>query len=931
MRYFTLQVVFVLLFFSAQSRELDSYKSNYQEFTPFITNTFNVHNQNWCIAQNPVTQLIYLANSEGLLEFNGIQWTKYPLTDRMPCRSVLVDSSGIIYTGSFEDFGYWQPNSSGILEYHSLSALTEIEKNDEIWKIYLHNRVIYFQSFTAIYQYNGTSITKITSPAPMLFLHQVGGHFITQIFEKGLYRLEHGDLKFIPNSDIFAGKKVHAIIPRNDGQWMVCTDNLGIYLYNGLAFNHFNSKASSFLSTYLCNSAKQVNDSTYAFGSILNGLIITNGKGEILSRFNTNNGLQNNTILSLHVGQDGGLWVGLDEGVNFINLSSAYTHYKTQNGAIGTIYALLKQGDKIYLGTNHGLFVTDVGKKDWLYNFSNIRLVEKSQGQVWSLNEFENQIICGHNDGTFVVDGENLRQLSTVTGGWSYTILGDYLLCGTYTGIVIFKKDNSNRWQFYSKPDNFLEPSRYIEVDYLGYIWASHHQKGIFRVEISEDRKQAQRTTYFPSINNEKLNLKVFKINNRVVFTTSENIYTYDNVRNDFTVIEPLSTDIGEYRSAIQICVHQKNEYWFVMEDRIALFEIGIDFSAKKLYEIRLKNITLPQHNINIIKLSDNTILVPTPEGLDSYNLSITGQGHTGRGLTIDKVNFYGRNNRSVTHLYPTKELTTSWNINNVTVHFSAPYLFDYPDKHYSYRIKELDSPWQSTTNSQFTFPGLKYGFYTIEIKDFTGAVASLRFAIAKPWYYSGLAITGYFLIFLLLIWLLYKYIKHKIRKAKEISAMEVRQSILEKELDYKNYELMLTIRHLIDRNEILTELQKEISTIKEHSSKYPIKNLRNMEATINEGLQSQTEDWKDALNKLKLSQQGFNKTLLQHFPNLTPHDLRLCSYLKMNFSTKEIARLLNISVRAVEISRYRLRKKLGLKHDENLTEFLINEMFTGE
>lgn len=103
------------------------------------------------------------------------------------------------------------------------------------------------------------------------------------------------------------------------------------------------------------------------------------------------------------------------------------------------------------------------------------------------------------------------------------------------------------------------------------------------------------------------------------------------------------------------------------------------------------------------------------------------------------------------------------------------------------------------------------------------------------------------------------------------------------------------------------------------------------MEATINEGLQSQTEDWKDALNKLKLSQQGFNKTLLQHFPNLTPHDLRLCSYLKMNFSTKEIARLLNISVRAVEISRYRLRKKLGLKHDENLTEFLINEMFTGE
>ena len=131
---------------------------------------------------------------------------------------------------------------------------------------FIYNRVIYFQSFTAIYQYNGTSITKITSLLPC-FLHQVGGHFITQIFEKGLYRLEHGDLKFIPNSDIFAGKGMPSTLER--WQWMVCTDNLGIYLYNG-RFNHFNSKTASFL-YLLCNSAKQVNDSTYAFGSILNG------------------------------------------------------------------------------------------------------------------------------------------------------------------------------------------------------------------------------------------------------------------------------------------------------------------------------------------------------------------------------------------------------------------------------------------------------------------------------------------------------------------------------------------------------------------------------------------------------------------------------------------------------------------------------------
>ena len=68
---------------------------------------------------------------------------------------------------------------------------------------------------------------------------------------------------------------------------------------------------------------------------------------------------------------------------------------------------------------------------------------------------------------------------------------------------------------------------------------------------------------------------------------------------------------------------------------------------------------------------------------------------------------------------------------------------------------------------------------------------------------------------------------------------------------------------------------------------------------------------------------EGF-KNLMNHYPDLTPGDLKLCAYLKMNLSSKEIAVLLNISTRGVEIRRYRLRKKLNLEHDKNLVEFLM-------
>jgi DNA-binding CsgD family transcriptional regulator len=165
-----------------------------------------------------------------------------------------------------------------------------------------------------------------------------------------------------------------------------------------------------------------------------------------------------------------------------------------------------------------------------------------------------------------------------------------------------------------------------------------------------------------------------------------------------------------------------------------------------------------------------------------------------------------------------------------------------------------------------------------------------------------------------------------ELRKQKQLIEFEVNKNRLESELDYKSYELMLTMRYLIQKNEILTELHEQIASLQDQSAKYPVKFIREMERIINQGLDSQTEEWKNAMNVMKLSQQGFFKRLKEKYPNLTPHDLRLSSYLRMNFSTKEIARLLNISGRAVEISRYRLRRKLNLDHDENLTEFLIKE-----
>jgi DNA-binding NarL/FixJ family response regulator len=199
-------------------------------------------------------------------------------------------------------------------------------------------------------------------------------------------------------------------------------------------------------------------------------------------------------------------------------------------------------------------------------------------------------------------------------------------------------------------------------------------------------------------------------------------------------------------------------------------------------------------------------------------------------------------------------------------------------------------------------------------------------FTVQRPPYLEWYSFIIYSLILISLIVFGVRIFRSELGKQKQLIEFEVNKNKLESELDYKSYELMLTMRYLIQKNEILTELHGQIRTLREQSAKFPVKFIREMERIINQGLDSQTEEWKNTMNVLKLSQQGFFKRLKERYPDLTPHDLRLSSYLRMNFTTKEIAKLLNISGRAVEISRYRLRRKLCLDHDKNLTEFLIKE-----
>ena len=124
--------------------------------------------------------------------------------------------------------------------------------------------------------------------------------------------------------------------------------------------------------------------------------------------------------------------------------------------------------------------------------------------------------------------------------------------------------------------------------------------------------------------------------------------------------------------------------------------------------------------------------------------------------------------------------------------------------------------------------------------------------------------------------------------------------------------------------DELLQKISSEIVELKDSSGKRLTgEQLRRIQKVIDDGMTDE-RDWNLFEDSFNEAHESFFKKLKAQHPDLVPNDLKLCAYLRMNMSSKEMASLLNISLRGVEIRRYRLRKKLNLMHDKNLVEFLM-------
>lgn len=163
--------------------------------------------------------------------------------------------------------------------------------------------------------------------------------------------------------------------------------------------------------------------------------------------------------------------------------------------------------------------------------------------------------------------------------------------------------------------------------------------------------------------------------------------------------------------------------------------------------------------------------------------------------------------------------------------------------------------------------------------------------------------------------------------QAKKREIKELKNQQLQYELRHKAQELASSTMNLIRKNEMLIEIADNIAKATEELKKNGdattvLSRLGKMERNIKQNIEHD-KNWKRFEENFDLVYENYLKRLSESYPELNVTDKKICAYIKMDLSSKDMAPLLNMSVRSIETNRYRIRKKLNLNREANLSDFL--------
>lgn len=927
------------------------------EIINYSKQTYNAGTQNWDIRQG-TNGVVYFGNNEGLLSFDGTFWKLYTLPNHTIVRAIEISKDQKIYTGGQNEFGFFSPDDKGFLVYHSLLNLIPKQDRsfDDVWNICITGNDIFFRTNKRIFQLSNNKITVYPTHSEWRFLSYCNNLLIAEDLENGALLFQNGSwVPFLKNTLLPTNALITSAISLDKNRSLITTLKEGVFIYDNKNLVHIQSPDLNGLAKKIIYKAIAVDNNRIALATSFDGCHIIDEKGNLIQSLTHIEGLQNNSIRSIFSDKDKNLWLGLDNGIDFVAFNNSIKHIYPETQNIGSGYSSLLFQNQLYLGTSNGLYkVTLDNSSNLSFIKSRLELISGTEGEVRNLSTVNDELLMGHHNGAFLIKNNSAVPLDNSSGFWTFLPMSNVLpssmmVAGNYLGLNFFNFSNGN---FYRNNTNaHFESARFVVVENEQTVWVAHPYKGIYRITIQPDK-----TTAIKLYNQDKgllsaNNNYVFKVKNRIVATTENGLYEYNEQKDIF---EPSSyfKNILNEKNIRYLKEDPSGNIWFVREKELGV----VDFStsrSKIIYFPELNN-KLVSGFENIYPFDEHNIIIGGEKGF--YHVDFEKYKHNRNVLStqlrmvrsigkVDSLLYGGFLLQSDMHL--------QYSMNSLHFEYSAILYGQQSNIEYSYFLKGFDKDWSNWSGKpEKEYTNLPAGNYVFQVKARNNlgnesTITSYSFTILPPWYQTYWAYFIYIAIFIGVAYYLLRQHKKKLLKQKEQYEEQQRQlrylhqleleknekqivklknEKLEAEIGHKNSELANSAMHLVQKREMLGKIREDLNILLKKIDNEQVSNeFKKLLKILGEDNKID-DNWENFAHHFDKVHTDFLIVLKNRYPGLTANELKLCAYLRMNLSSKEIAQLMNISIRGVEIGRYRLRKKLGLSKETNLFEFLLSE-----
>lgn len=757
-----------------------------RNYTPSEYNGFT---QNWTCVQDK-RGVMYFGSSSNILEYDGKNWTKIPVSKAVAVRSMAIDTAGVIYVGSVGDFGFLSPLPNGGLVYRSLSESLPPDQKQfgDVWGIHRCDNTIIFQTSENIFIYENKKLRNIAPTTSFSSIsYTVRGNFYVRQRKVGLMKLKNDKLKMVGEGEELFDTPILSMINygrEEEEKSLILSGDNGFYLLDEKkgTIDHLESAAEKFLTDAGVLGMKWLNDSTIYINSRI-GLIFLDGKLVLKKVINKTDGLNDETIADMFVDRQKELWLPTNNGISRISINSPLYYYNTSCGFSGSIQAITIFNKKLFLGTTLGMFYADLYDQNEKVSARQLSFfpVKGTFFEAWNFDNYKDELLSATSDGVFYVN-ENFV-VERVSRAYANDVSRSdrnkaMIYLSEKEGLRLMERTEKGKYKelhFFNLPAEDVHTAQEFKDASVpeGHtqVWLSTRSKGILKLIYDKDYNY--KIVRYDSFNNfVREQVQTVVENGNIYFWSSKGTFMYDNTLDD-----------GKGNCFV---LKGLNKYPMDNNGVHGVYWDTISTMGKKA---RFGILAMDENPYTFYRNNDDILWIGLTNELVRFNGSVERNYATQFNALIrkvilgnDSVLFSGaysglRNGERIVSLKQPEDMIhkLAYENNNVTFQYAAPFFEREEKTDYSYKLTGFDtawSDWSANTIKQYT--NLFEGEYTFVVKannvyGFDSDIAEYKFIILPPWYRTLSAYVVYFICFVLLIFVVVKISVRRLTRAKEL------------------------------------------------------------------------------------------------------------------------------------------------------------------